>query len=309
MMRTAQVLWLSSCLVLGAYGAGCASDPDKGDDDDGASAGSGGKSSSAASGTGGGSGDKAAGSGGKATGSGGMSGGSSGTGAMADCDALKLPENEDDVISTFEDGVGNVVQTETRGGGFYMYNDGTGMQTPPVGKLPDARREARCKSTFALCMKGSGFTDWGAGMGTDLGRVAPLDAGMVVDAGMIADGGMPMKTPYDASEYKGISFWAKSNAMPILLRVNFKDKNTAPEGGVCDASAESGATACNDDWGKNINLTTSWAPYTILFSEIKQSGWGAAYKAFDIENAYAMQFQVNKGIDFDVCIDDLAFVR
>ena len=137
-----------------------------------------------------------------------------------------------------------------------MYNDGTGVQTPPTGKLPDARREKRCESAFALCMTGKGFTKWGAGMGTDLGRVAPLDAGAVV-----ADAGMGMKSPYDASEYKGISFWAKSD-MPaaLLMRVNFKDKNTAPEGGVCDEAAESGAEACNDDWGKNINLTSEWKP-------------------------------------------------
>jgi hypothetical protein len=308
----AKVLWLSSCLALAAYGAGCASDPeDKGDGDGKTSgSGSGGKSSGASGSSGS---DTDAGADGPQSGSGGASAsGSGGSGASAavDCDALALPDDEDDVIATFEDGVGNVVQTETRGGGFYMYNDGTGTQEPPVGALPDARREKRCESAFALCMKGEGFTDWGAGMGTDLGRTAPLDAGtMVVDAGTIADGGVGSKNPYDASEYKGISFWAKSNAAPVLLRVNFKDKNTAPEGGVCDPKSESGATACNDDWGKNINLTTSWAPFTILFGEIKQSGWGAAYKAFDAENAYALQFQVNKGIDFDLCIDDLAFVR
>lgn len=190
------------------------------------------------------------------------------------------------------------MQVAGRGGGFYMFNDGTGMQKPPTGGLPDATHVMRCESTFALCTSGSGFTTWGAGFGTDLGQVAKL-----------ADGGMGKKTAYDASAYKGVSFWAKSNSASVSVRLSVKDKNTAPEGGVCDAMMTSGAMACNDDWGKSFTFTSDWKPYTLMFSEMRQSGWGAAYSAFDVKDAYSIQFQVNKGIDFDLCIDDLAFVR
>jgi len=118
------------------------------------------------------------------------------------------------------------------------------------------------------------------------------------------------KTSYDASMYKGISFWAKANmGSSLAIRVGIKDKNTAPEGGVCDATMSSGAEACNDDWSKNLNLTTSWTPYTVLFTELRQANWGKAFPAFDAANAMAVQFQVNQNLDFDVCIDDLAFVR
>lgn len=234
--------------------------------------------------------------------SGGMSSGTSGSmstgGAMVDCSALALPSDADDVISTFEDGMGNVNQSAGRGGGFYMFNDGSGMQMPPPGMLPPARKEMRCDSMFALCMSGKGFTVWGAGMGTDLGPTGS------------ADGGVGSKNPYDASMYKGIQFWAKANAgSATAVRVGFKDANTAPEGGNCDATMDSGPEACNDDWGKNINFTTSWAPYTILWTELKQAGWGKATTSYDVANAYSIQFQVNKGLDFDLCIDDLAFVR
>ena len=229
----------------------------------------------------------------------GMAGsGSSMTGGMVNCSALPLPSNADDVVSTFEDGTGNVNQTAGRGGGFYMFNDMTGMQMPPPGALPPAAKMARCDSMFALCMSGKGFMTWGAGMGTDLGMTGS------------GDGGVGSKNAYDASTYKGIQFWAKANPGSALqVRVNLKDANTAPEGGVCNAAESSGPEACNDDWGKNLTLTTEWAPYTILWADLRQSGWGKVSSAYDTKKAYSIQFQVNKGLDFDLCIDDLAFVR
>ncbi|HMI90466.1 MAG TPA: hypothetical protein VK509_03840 [Polyangiales bacterium] len=244
---------------------------------------------------------------GSQSGAGGSSMTTAGSGAsgMVNCSALPTPANADDVVSTFEDGTGSVNQTAGRGGGFYMFNDMTAgaMQTPPPGTLPPARMAARCGGMFALCMAGKGFATWGAGMGTDLGMTA---GGAATDGGT----GMGTKSAYDASAYKGISFWAKANpGSAVAVRVNVKDASTAPEGGVCDAAMSSGAEACNDDWGKNLNLTTEWAPYTLLWTELRQSGWGKAASAFDSKKAYSIQFQVNKGLEFDLCIDDLAFVR
>jgi hypothetical protein len=261
------------------------------------STGSGGSSSAGSSGSGG-SASTSKGSGGSGGAAAGGSAGSSASAAV-DCSALPLPTNMDDVISTFEDGTGAVNQAAGRGGGFYMFNDGTGMQTPAPGGLPDAAHMDRCGGMYALCMSGKNFTMWGAGMGTDLGPTAKT-----------ADGGMGAKTAYDASAYKGIAFWAKANpGSAVAIRVSLKDKNTAPEGGVCDAKMTSGAMACNDDWGKSISLTTDWKPYTLLWADLRQAGWGAAYSAFDVKHAYSVQLQVNKGLDFDLCIDDLIFVR
>jgi hypothetical protein len=212
------------------------------------------------------------------------------------CSALPLPMNGDDVIANFEDGTGAVLQVGGRGGGFYMFNDGTGMQTPPTGMLPPAAKTDRCGSTYALCMSGKGFMTWGAGMGTDF---APTTGGM----------GMGMKQTYDASAYKGIAFWAKSNTTNASVRIGFKDKNTAPEGGVCDAMMSSGATACNDDWGKALTFTNSWQPFTVMFSDLTQAGWGKAATAFEVKAVYSVQYQVSQGVDFDLCIDDVFFVR
>ena len=309
-------------LVMSASGLGCAADPPASEDNDpntpgatnnpstGGNAGAAGMSNKPPTTT---AGSGSPSTGGNAGAAGGMSSGTAGGGAgsgttagasggmaggMVDCAALKLPSNADDVISTFEDGMGNVNQSAGRGGGFYMFNDMTGMQTPPPGGLPAAQKTPRCESMFALCMSGKNFTMWGAGMGTDLGPTTG------------ADGGMGSKSSYDASMYKGIQFWAKANpGSALAVRVNFKDANTAIEGGVCNPMESSGPMACNDDWGKNLNLTTSWAPYTILWSELRQAGWGKASTAFEAKKAYSIQFQVSQNLDFDLCIDDLAFVR
>lgn len=206
---------------------------------------------------------------------------------------------QDDIISTFEDGTGNVNQVAGRGGGFYMYNDGTGMQTPPTGMLPPAMSVSRCGSTYALCMSGKNFMTWGAGMGTDFAPLGPPGAD-----------GMGTKVTYDASKYKGVAFWAKSNtAMTTPVRVSFKDKDTAPEGGMCDKSMSSGAEACNDDFGKAVMFTSTWQPFTITFAELRQGAWGKAFPAFLAQSVYSIQFQVSQGLDFDVCVDDLVFIH
>jgi hypothetical protein len=215
-----------------------------------------------------------------------------GAGGTVDCSQLSLPENTDDIISTFEDGTGATQQVAGRGGGFYMFNDMSGTQEPPVGALPPARMLDRCGGQYALCMKGSGFTDWGAGMGTDLGLVMEM-----------------MKQAVDLSAYSGIAFWARTVSGTPLVRVALKDSNTAPEGGVCDESLVSGEGACNDDWGKQINLTPDWQPYTLMFSELRQAGWGAAYDAFEQSAVYSIQWQVGPNLEFDLCIDDLVLVR
>lgn len=292
-MRRAIGVWV----VISLTALGCASDPEKNENPtSGSTPGAAGSSAGMSA---------AAGTTGTAAGSGSPSGGSpsagAGTGAMSssgglNCAALPLPSNADDVVATFEEGTGAVLQVGGRGGGFYMFNDGTGMQTPPTGMLPPATKTDRCGSTYALCMSGKNFTMWGAGMGTDF---APTSGGM----------GMGTKQTYDASAYKGIAFWAKSNTATAAVRLGFKDKNTAPEGGQCDAMMTSGAQACNDDWGKALNFTNAWQPFTVTFADLTQAGWGKAATAFDSKAVYSVQFQVSQGIDFDLCIDDLAFVR
>lgn len=215
-----------------------------------------------------------------------------------DCGALPLPSNAEDLIATFEEGSGVLVRIEGRAGSFYMYNDGTGTQMPPPGGVPPASEMRRCGSRYSLCMSGRDFTIWGAGMGSDF---APRMSGMGGAAGS--------KQTYDASVYRGVGFWGRSNGPTAAVSVALKDKNTAPEGNRCDPAAPNGATACNDDWMKSVKFTSEWQPFRILFRDLRQSGWGKMFSEFQSESVYSIQFQVGQGTAFDICIDDLVFLR
>ena len=99
-------------------------------------------------------------------------------------------------------------------------------------------------SQYALKTSGSGFTVWGAGVGTDVATVNNK------------------KAPYDASDYSGLRFWAKSGGDDLTLRVKLQDGNTTPEGGVCSDAA----MKCNDTFGQFVDITLMCAPSTWRMS-------------------------------------------
>ena len=72
-----------------------------------------------------------------------------------------------------------------------------------------------CSPDGALHVKGMGFGMWGAAMGVDW-RPRPADG----------DGGYGDKMTYDASQYRGIAFWAKSSAPLDGVQVSFPDLYT-----------------------------------------------------------------------------------
>jgi endoglucanase len=109
--------------------------------------------------------------------------------------------------------------------------------------------------------------------------------------------------PYDASKYKGISFFAKKGpGSASHVRLKMPDKNTDPDGGVCGA--------CSNDFGMQLTLTEQWQQFVVPFSALRQeAGWGNPRpRSVASEAVYALQFQVNeKGRPYDIWIDDLAF--
>ncbi len=111
------------------------------------------------------------------------------------------------------------------------------------------------------------------------------------------------KGPYDASKYKGVSFWAKkAPGTTPNVRVKFPDVNTDPDGGVC--------SACYNDHGRVIKLTDEWTQYFLAFDSLSQErGWGSPKTgSLDATQVYAIQFQVNdKGQKYDIWVDDIAF--
>jgi hypothetical protein len=190
------------------------------------------------------------------------------------------------VIDDMEDSDGAILAVEGRLGYWYTYNDTTGKQTPEA-MMPftmSAPVKPRTGSKFAAETKGSGFTDYGAGMGFDLSAMGTT------------------KSAYDASKYTGITFYAMAGTGgDKALRVNVSDKNTATEAGTCKK--------CNDHFGASIALTEDWQQYTIKFSDMKQQQFGDPQPAITTTALYSIQFQTGKNVTFDVLVDDIAFSK
>jgi hypothetical protein len=219
-------------------------------------------------------------------------GASSGTGGTPPTDGTSGGPKQE-MIDDMDDGDGSILMAGGRVGAWYTYNDASpaGMQTPLVMTPFTMHAGGRDGNGYAAATSGSGFTVWGAGMGFNLKDPGDGNNGSA-------------KVTYDASAYSGIAFWAKAGAgSTTALRVNVSDKNTDPAGGVCMP-----AEKCNDHFGKDIHLTEAWAFYTMNFGDLLQLGWGQASPALDPAHLYAVQFQVAKGVTFDVWLDDVAFL-
>ncbi|AGP35965.1 hypothetical protein [Sorangium cellulosum] len=227
----------------------------------------------------------AAGAGGTA-GSGGAAG-TGGAGGVGASDAGAEPPPCTALLDDLEDGDSAILRCQGRVGSWYTYNDGTrsGTQTPLPGRPFVPVSPGHDPSNYAAHVAGSGFVTRGAGMGFDLN---------------LAPGGA--KLSYDASAYVGLTFWAKA-AAPTHIYVNFPDRNTDREGGVCEGSG------CGDHFGEGLDLTTEWAQYTVMFSILSTDGWGVpAPPAFDAAHVYSIEFHTAKSTVFDMLVDDIAFV-
>jgi endoglucanase len=190
-----------------------------------------------------------------------------------------------------DDGEDNNNQTtvqEGRGGYWYTYADSDGSTIdPPPGATG---------GIFAFAPGGAHGSAYAARMKGTIARAGVLYAAMGVNF-------TDPRSAYDASKYGGMSFWAKRGA-GTTPKVRFKmpDAATDPDGGIC--------SACYNDFGIDLALTEDWKHYIVPFNALKQErGWGAPHpKGIDSSQIFALHFQVNdKGKDFDVWVDDLAF--
>lgn len=183
---------------------------------------------------------------------------------------------------------GGIKKVCGRQGFWYTYNDATvgGTQLPSAGSAfaYEAIVGGRGTSVMAAHTSGSGFTTWGAGMAFD-----------VNDAG-----GASKKAPYNASAYKGITFFAKATTT-LSVRVNVSTSPTEEGFGTCVTGK------CSDHFGKTITLSTTWTAFTLDFSTLTQLGWGTPAGSFDASKVIAVQFQVDKSTAFDFWVDDAAF--
>jgi endoglucanase len=94
------------------------------------------------------------------------------------------------------------------------------------------------------------------------------------------------KEPFNASNYEGITFWAKRAPNTAgKLNVKLPDGNTDPDGQVC--------SACFNDYGYAINVGEQWTRYVLPFNDLRQEpDWGAPRKPhIDRKRIYAIHFE------------------
>jgi|GEM_PF-1760859 len=209
------------------------------------------------------------------------SGGNSGAGGAA-CPG---PAPNEDLIDNLDDGDRYILSGKGRVGSWTDSHDaspsGT-MYPDPINLFTPTDTGDVCRQ-FAAHVKGGGFSDWGADLWFGLG------------------------SPYDASKYTGISFWARVDAgTTSVLRIAFPDKDTFPDGGICQTNV-TGPTQCFDHYGARKTLGTTWQKYTVSFKEITQDGWGLQGSSFDPSSLYEVLFQIPVNATFSIWIDDVAF--
>ena len=121
--------------------------------------------------------------------------------------------------------------------------------------------------------------------------------------------------PVDASDWDGVSFWAKTGdgptgtgLLPHILdpytiggdknRCSTSPKETTPDQAKCDP------------WSLSAVLTGNWRFYQMPFDEVRQKGFGMASDLEHIDRSAirAVEFSFSAG-DWDFWIDDVTFYR
>lgn len=232
----------------------------------------------------------------------------------------------DDLIADFTKDNG-LDPADGRQGGFYVYGDDKGTFDPPkvdgeAYPIDSANGNPACSGPGSFHTKASGFSSWGAAMGTDF---------------MPADG--DFKGTYDASKYKGVSFWAKAGSALTGVQVSFPDIYTDAKGNpnsldstVYPCAYIPGATNnCSPYLVKfgdsafpnytNSQIDTEWRRFDILFADTQQDQYNPGFHTdankLDSAHLTGMAIQVNADYssgsaaanDFELWIDDVNFIK
>lgn len=207
-----------------------------------------------------------------------------------------------DYLDDMEDGDAMILGRDGRQGAWYTFHDQTEgtlnpaqNTTPTMEPIPGKRCGTSAK---AMRVTGSGFTDWGAGFGFAFHYGA-------------GDGGVSMELPYDASRFRGFTFWGRIGETSIdTIRIGVGDKWSRPDGGVCTVSPSLGPNACYDTFGASFTLTTTWQRFSIDFGQLQQRSFGLPRPALDTSNVMTFEIAIPPASPvFDVWIDDVALYQ
>lgn len=166
-----------------------------------------------------------------------------------------------------------------------MAHDSTpnAMMFPPDGTFPMSNTNDPCRLLAARAYGGQ-FALWGSSFYVGLGG------------------------PYNASAYRGVSFWAKVGPNSTnLVRIAFPDKDTDPTGGLCNPTTGS-ANGCYDHYGKQLILQPTWTKVDVRFTDLVQQGFGNLASQFDPSTLFRIEWDIPAGATFDIWVDDIAFL-
>jgi hypothetical protein len=201
------------------------------------------------------------------------------------------------MIDDMEDGDLNIREANGRLGSWQAFNDGTATGTeqsamtamnPP--RMITGVPGGATMSLHGYHVAGGGYSGWGAGWMVDFNTASGA------------------REPYDASNYGGIVFWAKSDGPPTQVKVALPDIFSDPAGGLCDPTDNRvGGKGCYDDFAATITLDREWRRYEIAFASVATGNWGIRH-SFDTQHVYGIKFSVMPSwAKFDSWIDDVAF--
>ena len=261
------------------------------------------------------------------------------TADTADAVVAKCFSNTDDLIADFKTDNG-LNPADGRQGGFYLYDDKSikGVFEPPLvtGQAypidPDNGND-ECSGRGSFHTHATGWGVWGAALGTDF---EPLDAS-------------GFKGSYDASKYKGISFWAKGAAPISHVQVSLKDIYTDGDATFAGTDAtDAGITQCvyaantsancspflvklGEDAAyfpayQDYKIDTTWKRFDVYFADTRQDQYNKGFHAaadpinqsnLDAAHLTGFAIQVNADFstnpptpnDFEIWVDDVYFIR
>jgi endoglucanase len=201
-------------------------------------------------------------------------------GATAVAKKETLKSCPDGLIDDLEDNESQIVKKEGREGYWFTSADPEGSTILPKGDFKPEPGGPN-GSKYAAHVHG---------------KIAPSGKSLYVSFGLSL---LNPKGNYDASKYKGISFWAKG---PGKVRFRLPDVDTDPAGDKC--------SDCYNHFGVDLFLTDQWTRYTVPFDRMTmQSGWGDPAPEVNKKALFGVEWGFNTpGADYDIWIDDIEFV-
>jgi hypothetical protein len=257
------------------------------------------------------------------------------SGIVADTAPPKCINIADDLIADFKtDNKLNPV--DGRSGWFFPFGDDSidAVFDPPKDKddpsnypIDTENGNPECSSEKgSFHTKATGFGVWGASVRTNFKPTAK---------------GKDHQETYDASKYKGVSFWAKATTTLTGVMVTFPDVYTDsaadpsaidPEISACVTSGMLPEFNCSPylvklgdgDFPNYADklIGTTWKRYDIMFADTLQDKYNTGYHRpdadyLDTKHLTMMAIQVNASYvggspepnDFELWIDDIYFIK